>query len=152
MALCEMCGKESNLISAEVDGADLKVCSGCAKFGKVKKNFHSRPAQFKNKFNRQKGPEYKIVNNFSSLLSSARNKKGMDREEFSKFLNEKESVVAKWEQGSLKPRVNTARRLGKILDLKLTEKDVDAKDVELKKSKSSDSFTLGDFIKVRKRK
>jgi len=37
MAVCEMCGKEDRLVTAEVEGGELQVCSVCSKYGKIKK-------------------------------------------------------------------------------------------------------------------
>jgi ribosome-binding protein aMBF1 (putative translation factor) len=64
-------------------------------------------------------------------------------------LSEKESVVAKWESGSFKPRVDIARRIGKILKLKLTEKIEENDEIMESKKIKSEGFTLGDFIKKR---
>ena len=76
----------------------------------------------------------------------------MSQEDFAKFLNERESIVAKWEQGSLRPRIDTARRLERKLGIRLVEKEEEtSEDVDVPKVKK-DEFTLGDFIKVRKRK
>ena len=152
MALCEMCGKESRLVTAEIEGGELKVCSNCAEYGTVKKReFTSRPRYSGNSSKRNEMPQFRIVGNFSSLIRSAREKKGMSQEDFAKSLNERESIVAKWEQGVLRPRLGTARRLEKILGVKLVEKEeMNSAKVEMKKGKS-DEFTLGDFIKVRKR-
>ena len=75
----------------------------------------------------------------------------MNQEEFSKFINERESVLNKWENGSLKPRLDIARKLEKRLKISLIEKE-EIKTIEMEKKKSSEGFTLGDFIKVRKRK
>ena len=151
MSACDMCGKEANLVQAEVDGAELNVCSGCAKYGTIKKivKTPSYKPRFSNKTSR---PEFRLVNDFTQLIKRARDGKGMKQEEFAKFLNEKESIVTKWENGSLRPRIETARRLEKVLNLKLVEKDEKKAYEKEEKKKASSEFTLGDFIKVRKRK
>ena len=146
-----MCGKESRLVVADVEGGELKVCSNCAKYGTVKKSSVRVARHFKFKSNRDDGPQFKVVDNYSTLIRSAREKKEMNQEDFAKFLNEKESIVAKWEHGSLKPRIGVARRIGKVLGVNLIEKDVENSEVKLKKSRSSE-FTLADFVKVRKRR
>ena len=151
MPLCEMCGKEAPLVLAEIEGGELKVCFGCAKYGTVKKKVNLLNKSFKPKFIAKDQPQFKIVNNYSTLIRGAREKAGMKQEEFAKFLNERESIVAKWEQGHLKPRIGLARRLGKKLGVNLIEKETEGEKVEMKKGKS-DEFTLGDFVKVRNRK
>jgi len=65
-------------------------------------------------------------------------------------LQEKESIVTKWESGSLQPEVVVARKVGKILGLSVVEWE---KPEPLPQQKSrSDVLTLGDMITVRKRK
>jgi len=150
MGTCEMCGRADQLVSAEVEGVEMQVCNPCTKYGKIKhkqyvgKSFHPKPVL-------KEGPELKVRSDFSEILRKARNKSGLTQEEFSKHLNERESEVAKWESGSLKPRIDIARKLGRILEINFLEKDeVVQEKIEFKKNK--DEFTLGDFIKVRKRK
>ena len=41
MAVCEMCGKEANLVNSDVEGVELKLCPGCSKYGLVKKKSNS---------------------------------------------------------------------------------------------------------------
>jgi len=159
-----MCGKEGRLTLAEVDGAELNLCPGCAKYGKIKKtgnknNFQfSKNNNFKRKFNNKEIPEIGIINNFSEIIRKAREEKGMSQEDFAKFLNERESLIHKWENGSLKPRIGIAKKMGRILNINLLEKeaksknDNDDKELNTKNIKNREEFTLGDFIKVRKRK
>ena len=33
--LCDMCGSEKKLYKVNVEGAELNLCNGCSKFGKV---------------------------------------------------------------------------------------------------------------------
>lgn len=152
MAFCEMCGKEAGLVEAGIEGVELNVCSGCLKYGTVKKKVempvnHS----FHQKQTRRAEPEFKTASNYSQLIRSAREKRGLKQEDFAKFLNEKESLVAKWESGLMKPSIDIARRLEKMLGIKLVESEVIGS-FEKKINKNSEGFTLGDFIKVRRRK
>ena len=149
MTTCEMCGKEGKIIQADIEGVEMGVCPGCSKYGQIKKNStqHSRPSK---RFQKNE-PNYILVQDFASLIKSARNNKSLNQEDFAKFLNEKESLVAKWEQGSLRPGLDTARRLERNLGIRLVKKDEEKKD-KLIVNKKNDEFTLGDFIKIRKRK
>jgi uncharacterized protein (TIGR00270 family) len=155
MSVCEMCGREAPLVSADVEGVELKVCPTCTRYGTTNKNQarnFKRPNSSGYKHQNKEAVEWKLVNNFSDLIKSARKEKGMTQEDFAKLLNERESILSKWEQGILKPRIFVARRLGQLLGISLVTKDIREK-VELKKEKSVKSeFTLGDFIKVRKPK
>ncbi len=149
MPCCEMCGKENQLVTAEVEGVDMQLCPSCSKFGTIRKQ-----VQFKKTFYKpapKEKPEYKVVHNYSALLKSAREKRNMSQEDFAKFLNERESVLAKWEQNTLTPDVEVARKMSRALGVELVEKDLDIPEkIEFRKNK--DELTLGDFIKIRKRK
>lgn len=147
-----MCGREATLIKADVESVNLMVCSACVKYGVKKTTERKLPAgQYYKASSKKEDIEFGIVVNYSSLIKSSREKRGMTQEEFAKHLNERESIVAKWESGLIKPRVDTARRLERILNIKLIEKEKDISFDELK-TKKNDSLTLGDFIKIKKRK
>lgn len=152
MSLCEMCGKEAPLVLAGIENVELNVCSSCARYGTVKKR--AEPEGLRRGFGRKiieiNQPQYKVVNDYSDLVRKAREKMALTQEDFAKFLNERESIVAKWEQGHLKPGIDVARKIGRRLGINLVELEK-AEKVEIKKIKS-DEFTLGDFVKVRKRK
>ena len=98
---------------------------------------------------KEEEPQFRIVRNYSYLLKSYREKKSMNQDDFADFLQEKVSILAKWESGRLRPSVDTARKLGKILNINLIESE-STETFEDKKSKQDDFFTLGDFIKKRK--
>jgi putative transcription factor len=154
MPVCEMCGREAALVSADVEGVELKVCPVCTRYGTTNKNQGGnsrRNPSFGHKQKNKEEIEWKIVENFSALIKSAREEKGMTQEDFAKFINERESILSKWEQGTLRPRIFVARRLGQTLGINFVTKDIKEK-VEIKKEKSlSNELTLGDFIKVRKK-
>jgi len=148
-----------DLITVIIEGVEMKVSPEYAKYGQVKKgNTYLRPDSnsFKNKNffpSTLPGEEFTIVSNYSNLIRSYREKKQLSQEEFSRLLNERESLIAKFEAGSLKPRIEVARKIGKLLNLNLVVKDdlVMVDKTENSNKNQNDSFTLGDFIKVRKR-
>lgn len=159
-----MCGKEASLILLEVEGVELKACPSCTRFGSVKqnseKNWGKESPNFLQGINhpvnqspRNEEPELKLVDNYSSLIRSEREKRGMKQEDFAKFLNERESIVSKWEQGTLKPGVDTAKKLEKQLGINLIEiLDYAGSEKLANPKEKKDVFTLGDFIRIRKRK
>ena len=62
-------------------------------------------------------------------------------------------MVSKWEQGSITPNIEVAKKLERKLGLKLIEKEEEKKeDKDSFKNRLNKEFTLGDFIKVRKRR
>ena|SRR3989344_3252861 len=149
MPSCEMCGKSTELVVADIEGVELKVCESCSKFGTIRKRVDTR--RFTPKPEKPEGPQFKVVDNYASLVRSAREKKRMTQEEFAKLLQEKESVLAHWEAGSVKPSIEAAQRVGRILGISLIEQEI-AVSVKIEDGKKADELTLGDFIRVRKRK
>nr|AQS31562.1 hypothetical protein [uncultured archaeon] len=147
-----MCGKSTQLFRAEIESVEMQVCSSCAKFGQVK---HGHSSFSSSRFPPKKiirpiEPEVKLVSNFSQLLKTARDKRKMTQEEFAKFLQEKESMLAKWEIGEAQPNISTAEKIGRILGLNvILKEEFFAEKIDQKKNR--EEFTLGDFIKVRKR-
>ena len=147
MASCDMCGKQGGLVTAEVEAVDMNVCQNCVRFGKVKRKADSvRVPQKK----MHQEPSFRVMGNYASVLRQAREKQGLSQEDFARFLQEKESIVAKWEQGRMPPSVEIARRLEKTLGVSLVVEDME-QSFERDKNVRADGFTLGDFIKVRKK-
>ncbi len=184
MSSCELCGAPEAQMTAKVEGVDFKVCRNCVKHGSARpapSNYSHNNSRSYSPSPRREGPEQHLLPNVSELLRQAREKKGMTLEEFAKFLQEKESVVAKWESGSIKPPIPAAIRVGKLLSVYLIERENKNnghdKDSSERTSSSdhsthqhtnnnnqhstnnnhsnspkvSDELTLGDFIKVKKR-
>jgi putative transcription factor len=158
--VCEMCGRGGNLLTAEIEGVELKVCPNCTKFGKVRHPNSRGPSS--SGFKRQTAPspkdmiEDKVVDNFGQLIREARERKGLTQEDFAKQLQEREGLISKWESGGQKPDLETAKKLQKILGIKLIIKDEVVAEEKLEAAvggkRVGDVLTLGDFIKVKKRK
>lgn len=149
-----MCGRSGELLTAEIEGAEMKVCPKCSKFGKVISGNFIRPVHGKKVSSGPKpvkeAPEFKLIENFAEKIRKAREARNLSQEDFAKLINEKESISSKWERGGFKPSIETARKLEKVLGLILVVKEEDSTEkVEL--DKKSGELTLGDFVKVRKR-
>lgn len=169
MSKCEMCGREDRLRRAKVEGTELNVCGNCTKYGEVIRTGNYHPSNSKrNNFKRKKlvkieGPEYELVKDYNKIIQKVRQEKGMKQEDFANLINEKLSVLQKWEAGILKIRIGVAKRLERQFKIKLlnlvgnnnSESDEEGEDSLSKftsRKKGSDGMTLGDFIKVRKKK
>ena len=98
MVSCDMCGRQGGLVTAEVEGVEMKVCQNCSKYGTVRR----RPdaVNFAHKKMHKEQP-FRVVSSYASVLRQAREKQGLSQEDFARFLQEKESIVAKWEQGRM---------------------------------------------------
>lgn len=148
MPTCEMCGKEGSLILTEIEGTRLNVCSNCSKYGVT-----SRPSKkvfVKHRKLLPEETEESVVFDFPDRIKQVREKKRMNQEEFAKFLNEKESVVQKWEAGNLKPGLGMAKKLSRMFETNFIQK-IEDKEVKIEKSKTGE-MTLGDLIKIKRRR
>ncbi len=155
---CEMCGKESNLIRALIEGTELKVCPRCGKHGKIVGIV--KPDSPKEKKKREKIEKKQvetviekeilsfIVPDFAARIRAKRESFGLSQKDFAKSVNEKESLMQKLESGKVAPSIALARKLERLLSIKLIEENKEEK-VQFSKQKSN-GFTVGDFIKVRK--
>jgi putative transcription factor len=152
---CELCGKETEPYTALVEGTELKVCEGCSSMGKVLKK--PKPPVVKKAKKRISVVREKevvkemvsvLVEDFAKRIRTAREKKGMTQKEFASRINEKESILHKMETGGFKPPMPLAKKLEKLLRIKLIEK-VEAEEEKIKGPKSkSGALTIGDILKL----
>lgn len=147
MALCDLCGKETRLAQAEIEGTTLDVCRDCAKYGKAVKraSLHSRkprPAR------REK--IFIIVDDYNRRIKQARENMGLKQEDLAKQVAEKESVIHWLESKRHEPNLELARKLERFLHITLVEESEEVSTEGMKSSKKGE-YTLGDFVKVRKR-
>lgn len=155
---CEMCGKESNLIKALIEGTELKVCPKCGKHGKIIGIVKPDSPKEKKKLEKIEKKQVEnviekeilsfIVPDFAARIHAKREASGLSQKDFAKKINEKESVFQKIESGKTVPSIALARKLERLLSIKLIDEKEEEK-ANFEKMKSNE-FTIGDFIKVRK--
>ncbi|MCK5282640.1 MAG: TIGR00270 family protein [Nanoarchaeota archaeon] len=154
-----MCGSETDLYKAEIEGTVLNVCTKCAKFGKVVAKVPDKRYLEKIQKKREKTPNRtrsissseiteNLVENFYEIIKNKREKLGLKQEDFAKKINEKASIIHKIETGHFEPNLSLSRKIEKFLKISIVEQIANESSV-LEKTKS-ESFTLGDFIKVRR--
>ncbi len=146
MPVCELCGRDTQLFSAVVEGSELNICASCGKFGRV----IQKPASRAVKTPLPKAPEVVevVVPDFAQRVRLAREKSGMTQKDFAQFLNEKESIVQKLEAGSFSPSISLAKKLEKLLKIELVDVEQDEKASVQKKN--SGPLTIGDIINIKK--
>ncbi len=147
---CEMCGSSSDkLIKVRISGAVLTVCPNCAKFGEPveekklnnisetltikfpekKINVVTYKKPFK-KTNTAKKPvkrenveELDVVEDYSNIIKNKREEMNMTQDDLAKKIFERKNVLSNIERGELLPNINIARKLEKVLNIKLLEKN-----------------------------
>ncbi|MEM0001956.1 MAG: multiprotein bridging factor aMBF1 [Desulfurococcaceae archaeon] len=162
---CEMCGRELDQREAKkaiVEGSLLILCPSCyQRLSKqsVVKEVQSKPPQGKDKVKQtQPKPsssrrieEYEVTENYASKIKTAREKLGWSQEILAQKVGESVNTIKRIESGKLKPSIELARRLEKILGIKLLEPVVNEIGESLTTSKG-EYLTIGDIINVEENK
>jgi putative transcription factor len=152
---CDICGSEERLFKTNIEGTILNVCRECSKFGKVISEIKPAEKIRPKKITMSKpepGPEVIqiVAEDFAEKIRSKREKLGLKQEDFAKMISEKESVIHKLETGEFQPSLELARKLEKILNIKLIEEYEEEHKAAAKTS--AETPTIGDLIKIRRRK
>ena|SRR3989338_5237099 len=144
---CELCGKNTVVFKADVEGTELEICKDCGSFGKMSRPY-SRSAPTKTPSQQPKEeeePKERIAHNYAELIKKGREQHTMTQEELAKKLNEKESIIHKMETSALPPSIEFARKLEKLLVIRLVEGQ--KAEVVAEKRQGSTVMTIGDMIK-----
>lgn len=150
---CDLCGKRvESPAKALIEGVQLDVCNDCAKFGKVvqqpkRLDAKAQIRQMQQSAKKEEKTEL-LVENYAEIIKKKRESMGLTQRDFANKINEKEAIIHKIETGSFTPPLSLAKKLERLLGVKLIE------EYEEKRSsfgaKKSEEFTLGDFIKIKK--
>ncbi len=150
MALCDMCGKETRLITSLIEGTELNVCEKCGKFGKTIRKENYIP-QVKKQRRKEKEIEeetiQRIVKGYGKLIKEAREKINLKQDDFAKKINVKASLIHNTESEHHEPNIKLAQKIEKFLKIKLIEEKTLEK-TELKTTQSG-PLTIGDLIKLK---
>ena len=175
MSYCELCGRPIHdprqARRVMVEGAVLIVCPRCyarlAKQGKVKadepprygplarstpgRRAVRRPVAPKKKLPRRiLEEEFEVVPDYAERIRRARQRLGWSTKILAEKVGEKETVIKRIEAGRLKPSIELAQRLERILHIELLEPVID--EAPSTGGGDEDYFTIGDLIKIRGRK
>jgi|SRR3989338_4596246 len=149
---CDMCSSSGKLFRAEIEGAVLSVCGKCSEFGKVLGQISQPDSDYREeKKSKEHNPEVIdiIVEGYAEVIRKKREQMGLTQKDFAKNINEKESLIQQLESGNFRPGIELARKLQKALGIKLIE-EYEQKPEKLSATRS-EGFTLGDFIKAKKK-
>ncbi len=140
-----MCGKRvPNLTRVRIEGAIMSVCDACQHFGTVLET--RKPAAFRQPQEakpfvptkreiqqvvkhtparpRPKEADIEnlyVVEEFSRLIKEAREKMSWTQEDLAKRLMERKNVLSNIERGALVPDIKFAKKLERVLGIKLLE-------------------------------
>jgi putative transcription factor len=168
---CEVCGRKIREAPMRVviEGAKLTVCTECSKHGKATweeprltvipqmQRMSSRgapipgPIQIRKKIiTARVDTSQETVQDYAEVIRVAREKLGLSTEDLGKKINEKESVLKKIETGKIAPNDQLISKLEHTLKIKLLVPVAEEK-VPIPRT-ASHEFTLGDAIKIEKKK
>lgn len=148
---CEICGKETDLVKAKIEGAVLNVCESCAEAGeKIETSKESKKVPKKKKSKKIPRDEEELILNFNEAVRNSREEKELSMKELANSINEKKSVIKRIEHGDLKPPKSLADKLERELDISLYEK-LDTSSYESGKSSDREEVTVGDVAEVKKK-
>lgn len=160
---CELCGAKirGKPKIVHIEGAELRVCSQCAKYGTEILRPRSQVEI------RKKGPAVavsaprrrsrdvfdlmvgEIVDDYCERIRKARMEKGWSQKELAHTIKEREILIKKIEKGDLIPEDDVRKKLEKILDIRL----LDSYDEDISSKKQGPiTPTLGDVMKIKKGK
>jgi putative transcription factor len=162
---CEVCGKtlREKPVLVEIEGATMRVCNGCAKFGTpVKPPSKPRPYATMTKPRKNVAPkvafkqrsrtnELEPIPDLAEVIRKERHKREMTQEDFGKLLFEKASIINKIESGRLVPSNPTLRKIGKKLGVTLL---VPVQEIDERHTTSTleKPIRLGDVVRIKKKK
>ena len=121
---CEICGKPifGKPITIEVDGAYLKVCEECAKYGKIvneRKSGGIKESGFAKYSRNQVEDEYELIDGYGRIIKEMREKMNLTQEQLGRKIGIKPSLLAKIEQEKIIPDYPTLRKIEYSLKVKL---------------------------------
>ena len=130
-SFCELCGRQviDGKKTVLIDGTVFNVCISCSKRGKpyvpaqtAKKKTvgGSAPKKMINPLRKISMTDDIILNpEFAKIIREARMKKGLTHEQLGIKMNEKATLLRKFETGTLKPDEIMAKKLENFLGIKL---------------------------------
>jgi len=128
---CEVCGKEVEETTAvKIESSIMKACKKCASLGEIIER--KKPASTYKTSTRantyaktlpyaEKEDLLILVDGYGRIIQKAREKLNLTQEKLAAMLNEKASVVSRIESGHMHPSEKLARKLEKMLKIKIVE-------------------------------
>ncbi len=160
--ICELCGADvARLKNVAIEATILSVCSDCARFGDevstpalrrstmpplIAQRLDARQRRMTPKDVYTQSGELELAEDFPAKIRSARESRGWKQADLGAKINERASVIAKLESGTIMPGDDLVRKLERELGIKLKER---VEPVAAKKQTAGTGITLGDLIKMK---
>lgn len=151
---CELCGSPTGgrPYKALVDGVEMILCASCyLKLSRTGRAVLVSERRRRSSVTRPRPPRklpleaYDIVEDYYIRIREAREARGWSTAVLAQKLRISESMLRKIEQGKLKPSIELARRMEKLLRIKLLESLDEDESYEYS---GSTTVTLGDIVVV----
>ncbi len=127
------------------------ACADCAERGVIIRKVWDRPAESRKERARSDQKEEKeivLVQDYGRRIREGRERVGLTLEELAKRLHVREGYLHKVEEGELTPTDDLARKLEKVLHIKLFE-EISEDEVDIPfTDEGSAGLTLGDVVKL----
>lgn len=165
---CEICGSEikGQPLKTKIDNSVMITCKECSRYGKVqntpqqdnrkpKNNNKKRNNNYKSNQNRAytrrpQEEEYELVEDYKKLIRQAREKQGLTQRELGQKIYERESVIAHIENGKMVPDTKLAKKIEKLLRIKIIEK-TETNEREFQDARRYREATIGDIARIKRK-
>lgn len=157
---CEVCGSELKRRGYRViiDRSELIVCFNCSRRAstiietidllKPRQQVATPPPRFIHPRRRRKIVR-DIVEDYAEIVKEARKRLGLTRAALAVMLGEKESTIRRIEDGMLIPPLEMAKKIERILKVKLIEEYEEGEEYKEEYAPSSYDLTLGDIVEFK---
>jgi|TARA_B100001971_G_C18121984_1_gene499934 putative transcription factor len=144
--VCDLCGKDTELFTTNVEGSVLNVCNPCSSYGKV---IAKVQAPVKKAFQQEQPLAIPtLLPNLNQKIRKAREARNLTQKELAAQLQEKESLLQKVENG-FEPSIALATKLEKALHITLIDEGT-TEEYQQKPTSNQGALTIGDLIKTKK--
>ena len=160
--ICELCGADvPRLKNVAIDATILAVCTDCSRFGDevatpalrqstmppiIAQRLEMRQRRMTPRDVYTQAGELELAEDFPARIRQAREARGWKQADLGAKINERVSVIAKLESGTISPGDSLVRKLERELEIKLKER---VEPVAAKKPAAGGGVTVGDLIKMR---
>ena len=159
--ICELCGADvPRLKNVAIEATILAVCTDCSRFGDevatpalrqstmppiIAQRLDARKRRMTPKDVYTQAGELELAEDFPQRIRSARESRGWKQADLGAKINERASVIAMLEAGTMTPGDALVRKLERELGIALKER---VQPVAVKKQAPGGGLTVGDLIKM----